>query len=219
MPWALWSYDKPTLPTSVHASATGLRQAFEWLKAKRYASRDHHLNRAGELEQAVLGIGLILRDLMKMQFAHSPSSKDTHGRVLAQIQLSLDFGRDIALLEDALTHITTINPEKCTPRFSLRRRKLPLPSYLILDPDLDGPSAAQPSGQENGIAAQKGPNEGDSAVPSAHLPSAGSNNVALDEEDEEEDLLNEVDENSTPRPLQIRPLLIFMLLIHRNYRT
>ena len=39
------------------------------------------------------------------------------------------------------------------------------------------------------------------------------------EEDEEEDLLNEVDENSTPRPLQIRPLLILMLLIHRNYRT
>ena len=39
------------------------------------------------------------------------------------------------------------------------------------------------------------------------------------EEDDEEDLLNEVDENSTPRPLQIRPLLIFMLLIHRNYRT
>ena len=36
------------------------------------------------------------------------------------------------------------------------------------------------------------------------------------EEDEEEDLLNEVDENSAPRPLQIRPLLILMLLIHRN---
>ncbi|EPS92774.1 hypothetical protein FOMPIDRAFT_1020879, partial [Fomitopsis schrenkii] len=97
--WSTWKWDKVYLPDSAHSSESGLEPLFAYLRKGRPKWEQDALELA-KAEQVLLTVGMALRDLYAVQFAHDP--EDLPQGVPAYITDSKLSFAQVAQLESAL---------------------------------------------------------------------------------------------------------------------
>ncbi|KAH9840331.1 uncharacterized protein C8Q71DRAFT_855613 [Rhodofomes roseus] len=118
-PWADWGWTSPSLPELPHATVDGLSRLIQFLQTEPWKRNNHASLK--HVEQALLAVGLALRDLHNSQFANDPDEPPpAHVPVYVQNTL-LDFHSTAEQLLDAIH---------------------PISRLLILDHPPSGPSAS-----------------------------------------------------------------------------
>ena len=112
IPWASWLYKGMRLPLECHYTSEGLQEALQWLSDREFLKSHRRDNRSGELEQTVLAIGMILRDLERAQFVNDPDDEDSFPSV-PSFNTMVPFSVIDEVLIPALADLIEVTP---TPR-------------------------------------------------------------------------------------------------------
>lgn len=107
IPWATWARKEREFKY-YNDNSNKVSDAIQWLSDRRFLEDDHYLNRFGELEQVVFVAGMLLREMEKHQFPHSPSQDVSSAETL--FNSSLSFMEVENTLETALQAVVKCNP-------------------------------------------------------------------------------------------------------------